>query len=396
MANTQNLDYYINKSLNNSPLLKDYQNQIEASGMDSLMIIASQKPQINANATALYAPSFTDVIHGYDAAITNGGTYSTTISAQQYIFNKKSLSSKYENIHIQQRSLINTRKVSTNDLKRVVTNQYLAVYADYSDITFNKSFLKLLNDERDILKSLVQQGIYKQTDFLSLLIETQTQEILVNQLSAQLTKDIHGLNQICGINDTANSQFSFPSIANNEQTDHSSNPLFQQFKIDSLKIVNQRSTIDVGYKPKISLIADVGFLSSTISNVYQHYGFSAGVNFTIPLYDGHQRKINYQRLAISENTRSNYESYFKNQYSQQVSQLQNDISFSKMMIEQQRNLLKSSEELITMAKVQLNHGNLLITDFLSAAKNYITINRNLNQSQIKVLQLINELNYLYQ
>ena len=69
-AQKQSLDYYIDKAIQNSPLLKDYQNQLSASGVDSLLIRASQKYQTDVTSQLTYAPFISG--WGYDEAITNG------------------------------------------------------------------------------------------------------------------------------------------------------------------------------------------------------------------------------------------------------------------------------------------------------------------------------------
>lgn len=43
----QPLDFYLQKGLENSPLLKDFRNQLLSGSLDSLLIQASYKPQIN-------------------------------------------------------------------------------------------------------------------------------------------------------------------------------------------------------------------------------------------------------------------------------------------------------------------------------------------------------------
>ena len=73
-------------------------------------------------------------------------------------------------------------EISVAELKRIITEQYLASYADFNELTFNKSFLDLGYKENEIIGKFVSQGLCKQTDYLSLQIETQSQEILVNQL----------------------------------------------------------------------------------------------------------------------------------------------------------------------------------------------------------------------
>ncbi|MDP4275718.1 MAG: TolC family protein, partial [Bacteroidota bacterium] len=354
----QTLDDYIQAGLKNSPLLKDYSNRIDISTLDSLSVKAVQMPQVSANAQILYAPSYRNF--GYDEAITNGGNYSSVVSISQPFFNRKNLANQYENLNIQKRSVANATKISTADLKRTITDQYLTAYTDYSELEFNKKFLKIIYEERDILRQLVEQGIYKQTDFLSFTIETQTQEMLIQQLDNQLKKDILGLNQICGITDTARAVLSLPEIGQATLTNLQTSPLFIQFKIDSLKIENSKQAVNLRYLPKLSWFADAGLNSSTLSSAYQHFGYSAGLNFSIPIFDGNQKKLDYQKLAISENTRANYESFFKAQYSQQIMQLSNEFNSTRQMAIQLKKQLHTAEELISLSRLQLSSGNISI------------------------------------
>ena len=90
---SQSLDYYINLGLQNSPLLKDYQNQISSGTIDSLLMRAYQKPQVDENSQIWYAPSNSH--YGYDEAVTNGGNYSSLVGVSQYFFNRKMIDNKY-------------------------------------------------------------------------------------------------------------------------------------------------------------------------------------------------------------------------------------------------------------------------------------------------------------
>jgi outer membrane protein TolC len=393
-APTQNLDYFLKQGFLNSPLLKDFQNQISSSSIDSLLVKAGQKPKVDANAQALYAPVYSNF--GYDGAITNGGNYAGIVGVSQNFFNHKELQNKYEAIDIQKRSFSNTYKISGNDLTRVITAQYLNAYAGFSDLSFNQSFLKIMADQKEILRKLVESGIYKQTDYLSLLIETQTQEITVKQAASQYDRDILLLYQICGLNDTSQIALNLPDIPRKAPVNPSTSPLFFQYQIDSLKITNSKTAVDMQYRPKFNWFADAGLLSTKPSTLNQHFGYSAGINFSIPLYDGKQRKLQYQKLDFTEDTRANYERFFKKQYHQQVAQLNHDLAATQETLAQLKDQLKTSEELMAMVKTLLNTGNISITEFINAVKNYNNINRALNQTQIKILQIINELNYWMQ
>ena len=393
-ANAQDMEYFIKQGLQNSPLLKDYQNQINQSSIDSLLIKADSKPRIDGNAQFLYQP-YSDHL-GYDNAITNGGNYNALVSVTQVILNRKILESKYKDVSLQKQTTANTFKITTNDVRKLIVSSYLTAYSDYYELSFNTDFLKLIYQQKDILKNLAEKGIYKQTDYLSFLIEIQNQEMQILQLTNQYKKDIHALNQVCGINDTKKYDLVYPEFNKQKNTDISNTPQMFQFRLDSLKLINQRAAIDNKYRPTVSWFADAGFLSSDPAIVYKYPGFSAGLNLNLHLYDGKQRQLNYQKLSIQETTRNYYVEAYKKQYNEQLNQLNELITSNTMLEEQMKKQQTTSNELIDIYKVQLNVGNVSITDMINAVKNYITINRNLNQLKISTLQIINEYNYLMQ
>jgi outer membrane protein TolC len=393
-VNAQTLDYFIKQGLANSPLLKDYQNQINSSVLDSMLVKSSKLPQVNLNGQLMVAPEYKNF--GYDDAITNGGNYSGLVSISQPVFNKKIQGNKYERISIQKLMIANTSKISTNDLIRAITNQYLTTYLDFSDLQFNDGFFKLIQSELDIIQKLVLQGIYKQTDYLSLLIESQSLEILIRQLNGQYKKDIRLLNQLCGLKDTVIYNLTIPKIDKKELSNQMISPLFMQYTIDSFQIKNEIKSVENRYRPKIIWYADAGFNSSKFSGIYQHFGYSAGINLSIPIYDGNQRKYETEKLSISEDSRYHYEVFYKNQYTIQVKQLISELTVSNEVTDKLKKKLTTAEELLSLSKKELYYGNISITEFLNSLKNYNATNHDLSQSQIKTLIIVNELNYLMQ
>lgn len=390
----QTLDYFIKQGLTNSPLLRDYQNQISSTALDSIIVKSSQLPQIGLNGQLMVAPEYSHF--GYDDAITNGGNYSGLVSLSQPVFNRKILGNKYESISIQKRSLTNTSKITTNDLIRMITNQYLTAYTDYIDLQFNDDFNKLIQSELIVIQKLVLQGIYRQTDYLSLLIESQSLEILIEQLNGQFEKDYSQLKQICGLTETINGSLEMPKIARAEMSELSLSPFFMKYIIDSLQITNEKKAVENRYRPKINWYADAGFNSSKFLGIYQHFGYSAGINLSLPIYDGNQRKYETEKLSMSEDSRNHYEAFYKNQFTNQVKQLNDELIVSIDISEKLKKKLTTTEELLSLSKKQLNNGNISITEFINSLKDYNATNHELSQSQVKTLMIVNELNYLMQ
>src|ERR1035437_9070321 len=154
IVNAQQLDFFILKGMQNSPMLNDYRNQLQAIDADSLLITASQKPQVNSHSQILYTPIST--YFGYDNIAPN---YGSVVDVSQNIFNRKILQNKYETAYLQKRELHNTSKIATSELRKNITNQYITAYTDYQDLKNAETYLGLLNQHKKILHVLVEQAV---------------------------------------------------------------------------------------------------------------------------------------------------------------------------------------------------------------------------------------------
>jgi outer membrane protein TolC len=386
------LDYYLQEGIKNSPLLKDYFNQVNSTLLDSLIVRSSKLPQVEAKSQLLYSPVFRNF--GYDEVVTDGGNYQAVVGVSQNILNRREMSNKFQSIDLQRQIANNSFRISGAELKKIITEQYLISYADYNDLSFNRSSLELSYKENVITHQFMINGLCKQTDYLSLQVETQSLEIIVNQLKNQFEKDMRLLNQICGLSDTGLYDLDLPALEITGTEEISNSPQFIQYKIDSLRIVNEMEGIDLRYRLKMDLFADAGFLTATPFNFYRHFGFSAGINLSIPVYDGHQKEKEKQKLNLTENTRSSYQDNFTKRYYQQIQQLRNELKSLKNIVFKLENQLITSEQLVNALRQQLESGIIQMTEYINAIRNYRDINKNLSDNRIRIQQVINEINYL--
>jgi len=389
---TRNLEFYLDQGIHNSPLLNDYRNQIRSASSDSLLIRAAKNPLVEVKSQLLYAPSYRNF--GYDEIVTDQGNYTAVMGVSQPLFNKREINNKYEAVDIQKRTLNNSSQISINELKKVITEQYLTSFASYTDFLFNRNFLELLEKENVIVKQFVNNGIAKQTDYLSLLVETQSEEMMVTQIKSQYRKDLMLLSQLCGLNDSTWYELTDPRIEMKGAPDITKSPAYIQYKIDSIRIENEKTAIDIRYKPKINWFADVGFLTSNPWNFYNHFGYSAGVSLNIPVYDGKQRGIEKQKLGFNENSRQAYQDTYYKQYFQQIQQLNLELSSLNEMSSLVENQLRTSEQLLSTLKEQLETGIIQMTEYINAIKNFKTTSRSINLIKMQKLQVINEMNFL--
>ena len=290
--------------------------------------------------------------------------------------------------------IILTKKLSETELKKTISNQYLTAYNSYSQIHFNQSVLKLLEGEFSTLKILVQKGIYQQTDYLNLSTSIQSQKISIKQSFIQFKNELATLNYICGINDTSSVELQYPTIKLEKSFDVMNSLQMQQFRIDSLKNTNQKALIDLNYRPQLSAFADAGFGAVTPVNIPYNVGASIGLNFSMPLYDGKQRKLQYNKISIAEETRHYYKDFYQKQFSQQYIQLKEQLKLNDELIVDIKGQITNQEQLIGIYKTEIEKGLVRFLDFLTVVNNYVSTKNNLTMAEMNRLQIMNQLNYL--
>lgn len=391
-ARAQSVDDYISRGLKNSPLLYDFNNQKLAGKLDSLLLLATFKPQVNQLTQAIHFPSGTG--WGYDEAITNGGTYSSLVSVTQPLFAKKRVSGQLQTIDLLNQTLKLNAKITTLDLKKSITSQYLSAYTDFTQNQFNQTVLELLNKEQNTVKALVDKGVYLVTDYMNLQILIRAQSIAVSQSLIQLKNDLALLNLLCGISEKQQIKLVKPELTVQTNFDPENSPVLAQFRIDSLKNRNSRQIIDLNYRPKVNIFADGGFSAIAPQNVPHNFGASVGVNFSVPIYDGKQRKLQYEKIDLAENTRINYKRYYSSQYKIQFDQLNNQLNMTEHLLEEINGQLSEQERLIELYRIELEKGLVRFLDFITVFNNYTATKVTYLVTEMNRLQIINQLNYL--
>ena len=385
------LNYYFSHARENSPLLADYKNQIQAAQVDSQLIRATQKIQVNGISNNFYAPTAGGI--GYDNIITNGAQVSAFVQASKNIITSANLATQYETIRLMKESIGNTSLLAEKDLRKTITTQYITVYGDYQMLQFSREILGLFQSQENILKKLTQAGIYKQTDYLTFYVSLQQQLLLVRQSEIQFRNDCATLNYMSGIVDTSLVSLTAPDLKLGILPDIFNSPYYRQYTLDSLNLINQQKMIMFSYKPKLNIYADAGYVSSLQFEPYKNFGMSAGLNFSVPIYDGKQRKIKYQKINIAENTRQHYKDYFLRQYSQQIAQLSQQLQATESLINDINGQVKYSGTLIDVNKKLLETGEVRITDLILAINTFLNARNLLNQNYVNRMQIINQINY---
>ena len=387
----KDLNYFLSKAQNNSPLIKDYSNQIKSATLDSLLYRATYRPQVAGNLNANHSPVINGF--GYDTALSNGQFVSALVGINQKIFGKNRINSQSNSFQLIKQALVLNQKIAWKDLNKAIISQYISASASSEQIKFNQKIVNLLKQETLFLKKLTQNAVYKQTDYLIFSATVKQQDLVLLQLKQQYQNDLALLNYLSGEVDTTFINLKKPEINLKKNKSSEKIVFLKQFEVDSLKLQNQNKFIDFNYKPSISLLGDAGYNSSFAYQAYKNFGFSFGLGLSIPIYDGNQRILQHQKNEAGLATISAYRDHFKTQYKQQLSILNLKLKQSGEIEKQLQSQLVIADALLEANKKLLITGDAQITEYIIAVGNLFTIKNSISQNNSNKLQIINEINY---
>ena len=388
-AQEHDLQHYLQAGEVNSPLLKDLNYQIETLGLDSAKVRASYGPQVNGTGGFLYAPRGTK--WGYDEAITNGGLYSALLGASVPMFNGGRKRSQLDAIAVQGETVRTSAANTVLDLRRAITAQYITTYADQRSSSFIGSQVRLLEEEERVMRKLVERGVYQQTDLLTLQVNLQGQRITLHRSQALFRNDLHQLDQLCGISDTTSASLIAPALAPPSGFERSSSPVIQQFALDSVTNTIADRTVNAAYQPRLTAGADLGLNAISLNTIPNRFGGSAGLNLSVPIYDGRQRKLEHNKVALRENTRKVYRDFYLDQLDQRHAQFSEALERSTALLTDLRKQSSEEDRLIELYRLELESGLVRLTDLFMVLANHATTSTSLIQAEADRARIINEL-----
>jgi outer membrane protein TolC len=390
-AQLRTLDFFIETARKNSPTLKDFQNQVLSLSIDSQLLKASLRTQVNFLSNNSYAPVVKG--WGYDEAITNIANVSGLVQASRNFLTRGNISAQYRSIALQRRALLDTLLLSQQDLIRTITDQYITAYGDLLAVEYNKELYEVMRREESTLKKLTEASVYKQTDYLTFYVTMQQQELLYLQAQIQYNTDYLTLNYLAGLTDTSVTRIDKPMLTDTITGNFSQSVFYNRFITDSLRLENEKALINFEYRPKIAAYTDAGYNSSMQITPYKNVGWSAGVSLTFPIYDGRQKQMKYSRIAIQENTRQYNRNFYLNQYYMQRLQLYQQLKSIDLLVEKINKQIEYSHTLILANGKMLETGDITMRDYVTAINNYLNAQNLLTQNSIDRLRIQNQINY---
>ena len=398
-----NLDYFLTKALENSPQIKNYNSLFLINNLQKELDKAQNSAfQVYVTGDYLFAPYFNNNGHllstnpdpnaiGYDVGITNGGLYSALINIDKNIFNKPLLDALNNQRTIQGKSYENQLNTEKHGLKKTVTDQYLNTLQNLELYKLSKEIDRNLENQIKITGDLVQKGIAKVQDYLLLKVETKSQEINLNQIWQNYKNGLFQLYSICGIRDThivmidsINLELTLPLDSSN---------FLLQYYLDSLNTAAQQNIFETKYYPQIKLFFNTGLNAVEIDNIQRRFGFSAGINLSLPILDGNQKDITRQQSLIAEKIIGDFKDYTVKNIFTQKRDAENRINSLRKNLEDYKTQVVDYKKLLKISLEQLEKGNMSMIEYLTELRNYIDIQKNYISTEINFQLEISNYNY---
>jgi hypothetical protein len=407
-AQQRDLNFYVEQAKINSPLINKSKNDNKIVMLDLQQIKSIlSKPEINLQSSILFAPivshdnnsnRFEFVSNGaskytgFDMASTDGGQYQAIVSLKQPLL----AGSKYQ-IYSDKAVLsgqINENNIALtiHELEQVVGYQYLLCIKSKKQKDNSLLLLNELDSQVKILKRLVENAIYKQTDLMLLQIEIQNYIAEYKLYQSEYMTNLYDLNLICGINDTTRVEL--------QDLDFTFKPekvaiskFSTSYKLDSLNVIADQAIYELKYKPQLDLFANAG-LNAVYIPTFNRLGFSTGLTFTWNIFDGRQRNIQREKSIINLQTIEFEKKNFltqndigKNKIIDQINVLNQRIIFNEHQTDQYNQLYNAYIK-------ELSQGEASVMDFKNLLKDIAAKNQESLLLKMEKQFLINSYNYL--
>jgi outer membrane protein TolC len=140
-------------------------------------------------------------------------------------------------------------------------------------------------------------------------------------------------------------------------------------------------------------MADGGYLSTLAWQPYKNFGVSVGVFLSIPIYDGGQRRMQHDQIALSQLTRMETRDFYSSRFRQQTNLLTQQLKLKEALDQKINHQIETSKSLVEAYQKLLETGDVQMTEYLLALGNYLSAKNMLNENTIEKYLIINELNY---
>lgn len=329
---------------------------------------------------------------GYDIGITNGGLYSALINVDIPVFTRKST----QNALFWQDQKIGGLKILLKNLyfnlNRQVTSLYFTTLGIQLSYLTQQESVRLLSGEVKIMEQLTRRGFYRLVDYELLKTTLSGDSIKLQNLANAYRLQLMQLKSVCGISDSTLRLLKMEKMKMTQSV-KSVSSFIAPYINDSLTAIAQNRLFNNRYLPKVMLYSNAGLNAVSLNGIEKKFGLSAGIRLSYTLFDGKQKQVSREQSLVRVDQAQALKKIKIKNIRMQRSALLMAIAEARDNLRKQGMLKQNYQNLIALYKVEVQKGQVPVTGFLMALRNYNDLKLSYGLQEIKLYKLINEYNY---
>ena len=404
----RSLEYYLDAAKENSPLIKEYRSRQELTDIEIERLKALYS-RSRVDFTAQYA--FVPIISLDDSrrkflwngeqasnyigySLDNENTIlSGTVNWTKPLLGGAQMKSAVARADIDRSIALNDIRLQQHELEKMVTDQYLLCMLDLESVKYAGATDTLLSGQRDVLQRLAAKGLVRQSELSLLDIEIKANRGQLEESDRSYFSDLMDLNVICGIRSVERVTLEPVELAMSPVSNAQESSYVEKFRLDSMSVIAKQREAEAQYKPSLNAFANAGLNTAYLPDFYKRFGLSAGVAFTVPIYDGGQKRLAAQGSKIAARNIADYRETFLTQ--REV----NRAKYSSQMAGYDRRKALLKEQLESYDKVLADYrklmatGDVSVVDYLLVVKSRMQTERDYIVLRANAALLVNSFNY---
>jgi outer membrane protein TolC len=255
-----------------------------------------------------------------------------------------------------------------------------------------KETVNLEAHEVNILEVLTRKGLYKIVDFELLRTNLASDSIRLKDMAIAYRLQLMQLKSSCGIADSSLNELQMEDLPLSSPEENAS-AFLMPYTNDSLTAIAENKLFNNRYEPTVTFFSNAGLNAVQLPGIQHALGLGLGLRLTYTLFDGKQKQVNQAQSLIRIDQATQLKDLKSKDIRLKRAQLLKAITEARKNLQEQGKLKAQYQNLISLYKAEVQKGQVSITAFLMALKNYNDMKLSYGLQQISLNKLINQYNY---
>jgi outer membrane protein TolC len=399
----RSLDYFLKEAENRSPALKEQRNSRKMAELGGRLNRAENSAfHVSLSSNYLFTPYFNnngDFVTtqpgpeaiGYDINLFDGGLYSAQLNVERNLFNGRLMDALDTQSRIQGDNYDYAFTLERHNLEKEVTDQYLSALRASRMTRLTQELVTDLEEQLKLTEELMEQGFVKAQDYLLLQIEVKSRTVGLRDVKQQYQSELLQLYALCGIEDTTVVEIEPVTLSPAPPVTASN--FMQKFALDSLAAASEQSVFDAKYRPQFHAFFNTGLNAVELQDIERRFGMAAGVDLSLPIFDGGQRDLTRQQSLVAQRTIGEYRRFSARNIDLQRRDLRSRIEFLRGGIESLNEQIADYRRLLDITVKQLQQGNMSMIDYLALVRGFTELRKTAIETEIDYQLAVNNYNY---